>query len=60
MRADRVRLACVIVLVGAGLVLSLAAAPLMDYTRSVAAQLMAPGDYVRAVHEAGLRLTGGH
>ncbi|MFO7787456.1 MAG: monovalent cation/H+ antiporter subunit D [Halospina sp.] len=60
MRADRVRLACVIVLVGAGLVLSLGAAPLMDYTRSVAAQLMAPGDYVGAVHEAGLNLRGGH
>ncbi|MEQ6886150.1 monovalent cation/H+ antiporter subunit D [Salicola sp. Rm-C-2C1-2] len=60
MRADRVRFACVLTLVSAGLILSLTAAPLADYTRSVAAQLMAPGDYVRAVHEAGLEMTGGH
>lgn len=60
-RADRVRLACVLVLLGAGLILSLAAEPLRDYTRSVAAQLMNPGNYVGTVHEAGLGMTpGGH
>ena len=59
-RADRTRLACVLVLIGAGLILSLGAGPLMDYTRTVAEQVMTPHDYVRAVHGAGSGLTGGH
>ena len=59
-RADRLRLACVLTLISAGLFLTLGAAPLMHYAESVAEQVMTPHDYVRAVHGAGLGLTGGH
>ncbi|MGM0451037.1 MAG: monovalent cation/H+ antiporter subunit D [Pseudomonadota bacterium] len=59
-RADRIRLACVLALISSGLILSLGAAPLMAYAETVAEQVMAPHDYVRAVHGAGLGLKGGH
>lgn len=59
-RADRVRLACVLVLISAGLILTLGAAPLMDYTEIVAEQVMTPDDYIRALQGANAEMTGGH
>ncbi|KAF1686678.1 monovalent cation/H+ antiporter subunit D [Pseudoxanthomonas broegbernensis] len=41
--------AATMLLVGYGIAMALAAAPLLDYTRAAAAQLQAPGDYVQQV-----------
>ncbi|WP_374013017.1 monovalent cation/H+ antiporter subunit D [Pseudoxanthomonas koreensis] len=44
--------AATVLLVGYGVAMVLAAAPLLDYTSATAAQLLAPEDYVRQVREA--------
>jgi multicomponent K+:H+ antiporter subunit D len=56
-RPGRLQLAAVMVLVGYGLVLTLAAAPVERYTRAAAEQLLAPADYIEQVRATrpGLR-----
>ncbi|SDQ35798.1 multisubunit potassium/proton antiporter, PhaD subunit [Pseudoxanthomonas sp. CF385] len=44
--------AAIVLLLGYGVALVLAASPLLDYTRATAAQLQSPGDYVRQVRAA--------
>ncbi|GAB3509250.1 monovalent cation/H+ antiporter subunit D [Pseudoxanthomonas daejeonensis] len=44
--------AATILLLGYGIALVVAAAPLLDYTRATAAQLQSPGDYVQQVRAA--------
>ena len=44
--------AATVLLLGYGIAMSGCAAPLLDYTRATAAQLLAPGDYVQALHAA--------
>ncbi len=44
--------AATVLLVGYGVAMVLAAAPLLDYTRATGAQLLAPQDYVQQVREA--------
>ncbi len=44
--------AATVLLLGYGIAMVLAAAPLLDYTRATAAQLLSPGDYVQQVRAA--------
>jgi multicomponent K+:H+ antiporter subunit D len=44
--------AAIVLLLGYGVALVLAASPLLDYTRATAAQLQSPGDYVQQVRAA--------
>ena len=44
--------AATVLLLGYGIAMVLAAAPLLDYTRAAAAQLQSPGDYVQQVRAA--------
>jgi len=44
--------AATVLLLGYGIAMVVAAAPLLDYTRATAAQLLSPGDYVQQVRAA--------
>ncbi|KAF1694633.1 monovalent cation/H+ antiporter subunit D [Pseudoxanthomonas koreensis] len=48
--------AATVLLLGYGVAMVLAAAPLLDYTRATAAQLQSPGDYVQQVRAATPKL----
>ncbi len=47
----RAEISAVFILLGYGIALTIAAEPVLEYTRATAAQLMAPDDYVQAVRE---------